>query len=278
MDSSFHLLFFFMNGRAVVQQNMSAAVTMASNRTPNRTSGLPPFHEPFMQAAFDEARVALADGECPVGCVVVRYDVVGDADVTTATKHVWHKEAAEEMSTLPNRLAGSIVARGHNLTNSRSNALEHAEFVAFDDFDKAAEEALREASSSPGGTDDASCGPYHVLYVTVEPCIMCAAMLRLRGDVSAVYFGCSNPRFGGNGGVLSLHTSRPRRASDDPTDTAAAADMAQRSHTADGIRCYVSQGGFMAVDAVQLLKDFYEQENPLAPDPKRRVKAAPFDT
>jgi tRNA-specific adenosine deaminase 2 len=43
-----------------------------------------------------------------------------------------------------------------------------------------------------------------VLYVTVEPCIMCASALRQLG-IGAVYFGCLNERFGGTGGVLTVH-------------------------------------------------------------------------
>ena len=43
------------------------------------------------------------------------------------------------------------------------------------------------------------------LYVTVEPCIMCASALR-QFQIRAVYFGCSNDRFGGTGGVLSIHS------------------------------------------------------------------------
>ena len=43
------------------------------------------------------------------------------------------------------------------------------------------------------------------LFVTVEPCIMCAYALRQLG-VEKVYYGCGNDRFGGNGTVLSLHS------------------------------------------------------------------------
>ena len=43
------------------------------------------------------------------------------------------------------------------------------------------------------------------LYVTVEPCIMCASALR-QYNVRAVYYGCGNDRFGGNGGVLNIHS------------------------------------------------------------------------
>ena len=44
------------------------------------------------------------------------------------------------------------------------------------------------------------------LYVTCEPCIMCAAALG-RMKIRKVYFGCKNEKFGGNGSVLSLHSS-----------------------------------------------------------------------
>lgn len=43
-----------------------------------------------------------------------------------------------------------------------------------------------------------------VLYVTVEPCVMCASLLRqLR--IKKVYFGAVNDKFGGTGGVFRIH-------------------------------------------------------------------------
>lgn len=45
------------------------------------------------------------------------------------------------------------------------------------------------------------------LYVTCEPCIMCAGALA-RVFIKRVYFGCHNDRFGGCGSVLSLHERR----------------------------------------------------------------------
>lgn len=42
------------------------------------------------------------------------------------------------------------------------------------------------------------------LFVTVEPCIMCAGALALLG-FGQVYFGCGNDRFGGCGSILSVH-------------------------------------------------------------------------
>lgn len=42
------------------------------------------------------------------------------------------------------------------------------------------------------------------LYVTVEPCIMCASALRQLG-IKEVYYGCENDRFGGCGSVLGVN-------------------------------------------------------------------------
>ena len=48
-----------------------------------------------------------------------------------------------------------------------------------------------------------------ILYVTVEPCVMCASLLRQYG-INKVYFGAVNDKFGGTGGVFRIHrSSRP---------------------------------------------------------------------
>lgn len=66
----------------------------------------------------------------------------------------------------------------------------HAEFQAIDQvLDAYPSSVFRETS----------------LYVTVEPCIMCASALR-QLNILSVYFGCANERFGGTGGVLSIHS------------------------------------------------------------------------
>jgi tRNA-specific adenosine deaminase 2 len=74
------------------------------------------------------------------------------------------------------------------------------------------------------------------LYVTVEPCIMCASALRQYG-IRAVYFGCLNDRFGGCGGVMTVHSDK----SVDPP--------------------YPVYGGLFREEAIMLLRKFYVQEN-----------------
>ena len=46
------------------------------------------------------------------------------------------------------------------------------------------------------------------LYVTCEPCIMCAYAINIMG-IKRVYFGCKNDKFGGNGSVLYVNQMPP---------------------------------------------------------------------
>lgn len=73
------------------------------------------------------------------------------------------------------------------------------------------------------------------LYVTVEPCAMCADALR-QCAMSRVVYGCDNVRFGGCGSVVSVLEG--------------------------------AKGGVRAEQAVDLLKVFYSGRNPNAPCPK----------
>jgi len=89
------------------------------------------------------------------------------------------------------------------------------------------------------------------LYVTCEPCIMCAAALSMVG-FSRVFFGCKNDRFGGCGSLLHLH--KPE---------------ALPSAKHHGFPIY---GGILEDEAISLLRSFYDRENFHAPDHKRKRK------
>ena len=84
-------------------------------------------------------------------------------------------------------LNGTVVGQGRNRTNETLNGTAHAEMVALRD--------MKDLISQTAHMD---------LYVTVEPCIMCAAALRQVG-VKQVYFGAGNDKFGGNGTVLEIN-------------------------------------------------------------------------
>jgi tRNA(adenine34) deaminase len=85
-------------------------------------------------------------------------------------------------------MAGEIVGRGSNAVISRSDPSAHAEIVA-----------LRHAASRlanyrlPGAT----------LYVTLEPCAMCAGAI-MHARVARVVYGAADPKTGACGSVIDL--------------------------------------------------------------------------
>lgn len=125
---------------------------------------------------------------------------------------------------------GAVLTCGSNRTTERCNATAHAEIVAF--------EELRECSPEQSLT----------LYVTCEPCIMCAAAIVSVAAIKRVVFGCQNPRFGGCGSVRGLDLYDGRRALPE------------------------LQSGIRAGEAVELLTEFYRRTNPNAPVPKRKKR------
>ncbi|XP_059897394.1 tRNA-specific adenosine deaminase 2 [Gadus macrocephalus] len=131
-----------------------------------------------------------------------------------------------------------VVGKGRNEVNETKNATRHAEMVALD-------QVLEWCRH--GDVDPQSVCMRTVLYVTVEPCIMCAAALRLL-HIPVVVYGCGNERFGGCGSVLDV-------------------SAAQLPHTGTAFKCVA---GYRAQEAVEMLKAFYKQENPNAPKPKAR--------
>uniref|UniRef100_A0AAR2LYL9 tRNA-specific adenosine deaminase 2 n=1 Tax=Pygocentrus nattereri TaxID=42514 RepID=A0AAR2LYL9_PYGNA len=131
-----------------------------------------------------------------------------------------------------------ILGKGRNEVNESRNATRHAEMVALD-------QVLEWSRLKQ--LDPKEVCKLTVLYVTVEPCIMCAAALRLL-HIPLVVYGCKNDRFGGCGSVLDI-------SSDD------------LPHTGASFKCI---SGHRAEEAIEMLKTFYKQENPNAPKPKVR--------
>lgn len=132
--------------------------------------------------------------------------------------------------------SGELVATGSNRTNERGNATAHAEFIALEQLSRPECPHLHPTAKDL------------TLYVTCEPCIMCAAALVQSGVIARIEFGCANPRFGGCGSVRSIDIN----GSD------------------DGVRLPTVVGGIRATECVQLLSEFYTTTNPNAPKPKKR--------
>ncbi len=110
----------------------------------------------FMDEALALAQEAAADGEVPVGCVIVR--------------------------------RGEIVGRGRNRRETGKTALGHAEI-----------EAISDACRNLGGWRLWEC----TLYVTLEPCPMCAGAI-VNARIPRVVYGASDAKCGACGSVCDL--------------------------------------------------------------------------
>ena len=117
---------------------------------------VPSVDEFFMQEAIKEAEKAAVAEEVPIGAVI--------------------------------EIGGEIIARAHNLRETRQNAVAHAELLAI-------EEACRKTGSwrLEGAT----------LYVTLEPCAMCAGAIVL-SRVERVVYAAADPKGGCAGTLMNL--------------------------------------------------------------------------
>ena len=114
----------------------------------------------FMDEALALARQSAAEGEVPVGCVIVR--------------------------------RGEIVGRGRNRREQVRNALSHAEV-----------EAINDACRTLGGWRLWEC----TLYVTLEPCPMCAGAI-VNARIPRVVYGASDDKCGAVRSVCALFDMR----------------------------------------------------------------------
>jgi tRNA(adenine34) deaminase len=83
---------------------------------------------------------------------------------------------------------GEVIGATHNERELRADPTAHAELLA-----------LREASRALGSWRVLE----SVLYVTLEPCAMCAGAIVL-GRVPRVVYGCTDPKAGAAGSVLDV--------------------------------------------------------------------------
>lgn len=140
----------------------------------------------FMEEAIKLAKMSEAEGEVPVGAVVVRN--------------------------------GEIVGRGRNRREYGKNALYHAEL-----------EAIDEACKKLKGWRLWQCD----LYVTLEPCPMCAGAI-INSRIKRVYFGAYDNKAGSFGSVADFN-------------------MLPYNHKPE------IYGGIMEQECSQLLSDFFKK-------------------
>lgn len=112
--------------------------------------------EKFMKAALKEAKKAYDKLEVPVGAVIVK--------------------------------DRKIIARAHNLKETKNDTTKHAEILA-----------IQKASKKLNSWRLIDCE----MYVTLEPCLMCAGAL-INSRIKKVYIGASDQKTGAVGSVFNL--------------------------------------------------------------------------
>ncbi len=112
--------------------------------------------EKFMKEAIKEAKKAYKKIEVPVGAVIVK--------------------------------DGEIIAKAHNLKESKNDTTKHAEILA-----------IQKASKKLESWRLIDCE----MYVTLEPCSMCAGSI-IQSRIKKIYIGTMDSKTGAVGSVLNL--------------------------------------------------------------------------
>ena len=112
--------------------------------------------EEFMKEAIKEAKKAAKKLEVPVGCVIVK--------------------------------DGEIIARGHNLKETKKDTTKHAEIIT-----------IQKASKKLATWRLNECE----MYVTLEPCTMCAGAI-INSRIKKIYIATMDPKTGAAGSVLNI--------------------------------------------------------------------------
>ncbi len=104
--------------------------------------------EYFMNLALEEAKKAESKLEVPVGCVIVKDN--------------------------------KIIAKAHNLRESKQSSLAHAEIIA-----------IEKACKKVGSWRLEDCD----IFITLEPCLMCSGAI-INSRIKRVVYGTTEPKFG----------------------------------------------------------------------------------
>lgn len=174
---------------------------MTSSATNNFQTSANPSQdaEYYMSLAFDEAKKCISEGEVPVGAVVV-YEPI-------------------DKGTRKPLAPPKIVGTGRNRREAEKDATAHAELLAM-------KEAMRELDA--WRLSDCT------VYVTLEPCVMCAGLMQQARIAKCVY-GAPDLK---SGAVSSLYQI---------------GDDSRLNHSFEVV------GGVMEEECSQMLSDFFKQ-------------------
>ena len=114
------------------------------------------YKEKFMKEALKEAKKAYAKEEIPVGAVIVK--------------------------------EGKIIARAHNLKESKNSSISHAEILAITKANKKLKAWRLEKCE---------------MYITLEPCMMCMGAI-INARIKKIYIGTLDPKTGACESVINI--------------------------------------------------------------------------
>lgn len=118
--------------------------------------------------------------------------ITNEQDIEMMRLAIQEAKAAEQLGEVPIGAViaqnGIVIARGHNLRETSKHALAHAEI-----------EAISAACKALGGWRLPSC----TLYVTLEPCPMCAGAI-INSRIDRVVFGAYDSKAGSLGSLVDL--------------------------------------------------------------------------
>jgi len=120
-------------------------------------------HDHYMQSALREAEIAQTEGEVPTGCVIVHHGATDDD-------------------------RPRVIARAHNQVERLKDPTAHAEMIA-----------ITQAAATLGDWRLTNT----TLYVTKEPCAMCAGAIVL-ARIPQLVFGVADPKRGGAVSVFNI--------------------------------------------------------------------------
>ncbi|CAL6376663.1 unnamed protein product [Bathycoccus prasinos] len=184
--------------------------------------------EHYMRMALAEAEKAFAGGEVPVGAVLVH-------KISSSS----NKEKDQQQQF--------VLARSHNTSETKNNPLAHAELECIESGRKALGGDWRRLKDS-------------TLYVTLEPCAMCAGAI-LQARVGNVVYGARNPQLGAHGSWCGLLGTR---------DGEESKVAVLRTHA---IMPEVTvRSDVLAEECSELMKTFFKNRREQAREEKERLK------
>ncbi|KUI64124.1 tRNA-specific adenosine deaminase 2 [Cytospora mali] len=295
-------------------------------------------HYNFMNQALDMARLALKTNETPVGCVLVHNGrvIARGMNATNVTRNGTRHAELMALTALLSFTSKADIEKeqpkkkSKGKKNKQTDSQQEGGVTVSNKYTEQdwGDVDPRDGHIYPYGQKlhpapvvDRSLISECILYVTVEPCVMCASMLRQFG-IKKVYFGAVNDKFGGTGGVFCIHmNSNPVRAATAPatpihrpvanqvprpalahkpastalsvssigsqegpapvgevkqvngftfTEPPVPVSNMSKGHGGNVEVGFEAEGGWRRDEAVNLLRQFYVQENGRAPVPRKK--------